>query len=173
MRSSQVTLRPATSDDEMFLEELYGDTRAAELTLVDWSDAQKREFVHMQFTAQSRCYRENYPDAEFRIIEVDGQPAGRLYVEPRVDDIRIMDVSLLPAFRGQGIGTALLTEVLNQAGQSGKSASIHVETFNPASRLYERLGFRQCATNGMYHLMKWSPGCAAGVCAGAECRGVR
>ena len=173
MGSSQITLRPVSSDDEPFLLEVYASTREQELSLVDWSDAQKRDFVCMQFTAQSRWYRENYPAAAFQIIEVNGQPAGRLYVEPRADDLRIMDISLLPAFCGQGTGTALLKEILAEAQRAGKTASIHVECFNPALRLYERLGFRQRETNGMYHLLEWSPGSVAGACAAGDCRGVQ
>ena len=79
----------------------------------------------------------------------------RLLVDRRPEDIRVVDVSLTPEYRGKGIGTMFLRELLNEAEASGKSVSIHVEHFNPAMRLYERLGFRRIDTHGVYHLMEW------------------
>jgi hypothetical protein len=36
-------------------------------------------------------------------------------------------------------------------------ATIHVERFNPALHLYERLGFRLAEDKGVYYFMKWLP----------------
>jgi predicted GNAT family acetyltransferase len=51
----------------------------------------------------------------------------------------------------------LMRNVLAAAAAEGQAVSIHVEIFNPAMRLYERLGFRQIDTYGVYHLMEWRP----------------
>jgi predicted GNAT family acetyltransferase len=69
-----------------------------------------------------------------------------------------MDIALLPDFRGAGLGTALLAGLFAEATAAGKTVTIHVEGFNPARRLYERLGFRQIGEHGVYHLMEWTPG---------------
>ena len=90
------------------------------------------------------------------MIEVDGEAAGRLYVHRGTDDIRIMDIALAPAFRGRGIGTGLLRELMAEAGASGRSLSIHVELNNPARRLYDRLGFVPAGEHGVYVLMRWT-----------------
>ena len=155
--AESVTLRPVDARDRAFLFEVYTSTRAEELAQVGWSELQLQSFLEMQFHAQSRCYESEYPGAEFQIIVVGGQPAGRLYVHRRENEIRIMDVALLPSFRRQGIGTQLLQEILAEGGRSGRTVTIHVEIFNPALRLYERLGFRQVASNGMHHLLEWKP----------------
>jgi hypothetical protein len=95
----QITLRDITPEDEAFLCSVYASTRSDEMALVDWNDSQKKAFLDMQFTAQSRYYRENYPDAAFQIIVASGRQVGRLYVEQWVEEIRIIDISLLPEFR--------------------------------------------------------------------------
>ena len=149
-RPANLALRAAQAGDEAFLLKVYASTRAEELAAVGWSDEQRTAFLRMQFQAQDKHYRENYPGAEFQIILVGGEPAGRLYVHPRPNEIRIMDISLLPAYRRRGLGTVLLKAILSQGAQSGKVVTIHVEIFNPALGWYERLGFKKIAEHGPY-----------------------
>ena len=151
----RATLRPERDADREFLCALYGSTRADELAQVPWSEAEKERFVRFQFETQRRFYREQYPGATFEIIEVDGAPAGRLYVVEWSREIRLMDVALLPAYRGRGIGTTLLHDLQTRAAAAGKPLSIHVERFNPALRLYQRLGFRALEDKGVYLLLEW------------------
>ena len=151
-------LRPATETDRGFLVELYASTREQELAQVAWEDGARDAFVEHQFSAQDQHYRSNYPGASLDVIEVDGERAGRLYVYRGKDDIRIMDIALAPAFRGRGIGTGLLEELMEEARSSGRSLSIHVEQQNPARSLYDRLGFVAVGEHGVYVLMQWSPG---------------
>jgi ribosomal protein S18 acetylase RimI-like enzyme len=153
-----VRLRPVAEDDRAFLVELYGSVREEELRQVEWDDGAKRAFIEQQFSAQDRHYRENYPGATLDVIEVDGEPAGRLYVYRGRDDVRIMDIALAPPFRGRGIGTRLLRTLIDEAQASGRKLSIHVELNNPARRLYERLGFRPAGEHGVYVLMERPPG---------------
>jgi RimJ/RimL family protein N-acetyltransferase len=151
-----IALRPVTPDDFEFMAELYASTRAEEMKLVDWPDEQKRVFLRSQFTAQCDHYAQYYPDASFDIIERGGTPIGRLYVfrgDP--DDVRIVDISLIPEVRGGGVGTELLLGIMRDAESSGRSVSIHVERFNTALRLYQRLGFEHVDEHGVYYLMRW------------------
>jgi ribosomal protein S18 acetylase RimI-like enzyme len=162
MPPPDITLRPQTDADRDFLEALYGSTRADEMALVPWTDAQKAAFIAMQFQAQSAHYAEHYYDAEFLVIERDGAPIGRLYLYRGTADIRIVDIALVPEARGAGLGTHLLREILTEGERAGKSVSIHVENFNPALRLYHRLGFVHVDDHGAYYLMRWSPDRAEG-----------
>lgn len=150
-----VVLRQVVDADHEFLVDLYGSTRAAELDQVPWEPGQREAFVRMQFGLQDRQYREHNPHGTFDVIEVDGRPVGRLYVDRRPADIRVVDLALLPEHRGRGIGTALLEGVLREAAESGRTASIHVEVTNRAAALYERLGFEVVADLGVYRLMEW------------------
>lgn len=147
-----VTLRPETEHDLPLLVQLYGSTRAAELALTPWSEEQKDAFIRMQFDAQRSHYREHYAAASFDIILSHGAPAGRFYVHRGAKEIRIVDITLLPGFRGKGIGTALVEGLLAEGGASGRAVTIHVERNNPALRLYQRLGFRVAGEAGPVYL---------------------
>jgi GNAT superfamily N-acetyltransferase len=153
-----VALRPATTDDEPFLARVYAGTRAAELATVAWTDEQKTAFVQMQFAAQAQYYREHYPNTTFDVIVLDGRPVGRLYVARWTAEIRIVDIALLPEFCNRAIGTTLVRELQAEAQAASKPLRIHVERFNPALRLYERLGFRQIEDKGVYLFLEWQPG---------------
>jgi ribosomal protein S18 acetylase RimI-like enzyme len=111
----------------------------------------------MQFEAQDRYYHENYTGARFEVIEAHGRPVGRLYQVTWEREIRIIDITLLPEFRGQGLGAALLRELLAEGRRRGLAVSIHVERMNPALRWYERLGFRLVEDKGVYLLLEWTP----------------
>ncbi len=146
-----VSLRPVEPADEGFLLGLYATTRADELALTNWTDGQKAAFVRHQFDAQTNHYREHYPTATFDVILVDGEPAGRLYVDRWSEETRIMDVALLPEWRGRGIGGELIQQIQTE----GRDVSVHVERFNPAQRLYERLGFEHEDAGPVYLMMRW------------------
>jgi ribosomal protein S18 acetylase RimI-like enzyme len=145
-----VALRPAREEDWEFFARVYASTRQAELAAVPWSDEERAAFLEQQFAAQSADYRANYPDASFDVVLVAGEPAGRLIVDRRDDEIGIVDIALLPAFRGSGIGTGLLRSLVDESEAAGTPLAIHVERENPARRLYERLGFTPVADLGVY-----------------------
>lgn len=152
-----ITLRPATAADYHFMRLLYGSTREEEMQRFPFDEHQKREFLDQQFGAQYQHYQLHYPTCERNIIEHEGQPIGRLWVDEWRDQIRIVDIALMPEWRGSGVGTMLLRDVLERGRAAKKPVTIHVEGFNPALRLYERLGFVKVDTNGVYYLMKWTP----------------
>ena len=140
--------------DAEFLLAVYASTRAEELAVVPWTPAEKDAFLRMQFEAQDAFWREQRPDAAFAVILVDGEPAGRLYVDRRPDEIRIVDIALLPDRRAMGVGTLLIQRILDEGRASGRPVTIHVERGNRARALYERLGFRQIDTTGVYDLLE-------------------
>jgi len=152
---SSIAFRSTVEADTPFLRHLYGTTREEEMRLVPWTLEQKAAFLDMQFQAQATHYTQFYPECEFLVIELEGRPIGRLYVDRGVDDIRITDIALLPEFRGRGIGRMLMEEILAEGAKTTKRVTIYVEHYNPARRLYDRLGFRHVDTNGVYHLMEW------------------
>lgn len=158
--SDDLVLRPMIDADLPFLERVYASTRAEELAQTDWSEAQKATFLSFQFQAQHQHYTTHYHDAQFFVIERAGVAVGRLYLHWRKDELRIVDIALLPEARGQGLGGVLLGNLMTRAETEGKSVSIHVEQMNPAMRLYVRLGFERIGEHGIYHLMEWRPDAA-------------
>ena len=149
-----VTLRPIRAGDMPFLYNVYASTRLPELAPLGWSAEQQAAFLAQQFEAQHRYYQANYVGADFQLILLDGRPVGRLYVARWHDEIRIIDIALLPEYRNAGIGSRLLGELLDEAAQAGKPVRIHVEKFNPAVRLYRRLGFAILDDRGVYWFME-------------------
>ena len=152
-----LTMRPETREDHEFLRRVYASTREAEMALTPWRRDEIDSFLDMQFEAQHGYYRKQFPDAEFLIIERASQPIGRLYLDRREDEIRIIDIALLTSERRNGVGGALLRDVLAEARAAKKSVRIHVERNNPALHLYHRLGFTEIEDQGVYFLMEWRP----------------
>ncbi len=155
-----VELREIGLADQALLIDIYYSTRTEELSrALDWNEEQKLAFIHHQFFAQDDYYKKVYPNATFDIIVYENVSVGRLYVERFIIDgtIRIIDISLLPKYRNVGIGSYLINKLKEEAIQSKKSLTIHVEIFNKALELYKRLGFQKIKeTNGVYYLMEWN-----------------
>ena len=139
--SNGVALRPATSDDQQFLMRVYRTTREEELKLVPWNEEQRQAFVAMQFHAQDSYYRERFPDASYDVITLDGEAIGRLYVLRNDEQIRIMDINVMPEFRNAGIGGALIQNLMEEAKQTNRPLRIYVEKFNPSYQLFQRRCF--------------------------------
>ncbi len=148
--------RPIATADLPFLARLYASTRVEELAVVPWNAEQKAAFLDMQFQAQHADYQRKYPDAEWLVAMSAGQDIGRLYLDRGSSQHGIIDIAFLPEHRGHGFGTALLRDLLDEAAAAGKPVSIHVEKFNPAMRLYRRLGFVTEEDKGVYDLMRWT-----------------
>lgn len=146
--------RAEDESDLAFLAALYASTRADEVAPLGWDAAQAATFLRQQYDAQRGHYRAHYPDAAFLVIERDGVPVGRLYLQRRGDTLRILDISLLPDLRGRGVGTALLDAVIAQADAAACHVDLFVERFNPALRLYRRLGFVAIGDTGVYLEMR-------------------
>ena len=154
--TDQIFLRDVSADDAEFLYRVYASTREQELALTNWSDEQKAQFCLMQFNAQTTEYLANYPHARHSVIERNGTAVGRRDVLERgAREIRVIDIALLPEACGAGIGTDLLRELMAEAAGLGKALTIHVEKFNPALRLYLRIGFRAIEDKGV-QFARWS-----------------
>ena len=152
-----LSYRPATDADHNVLSRIYASTRAEEVARTGWPPEQQREFLQMQFEAQHAHYHEHYPDAQWLLIVQGIIPVGRLYLEDWPSQLRIIDIALLPEFRGRGFGEAILRDLMEDTAPTGRKVSIHVEKTNPAMRLYERLGFAKVEDKGVYDLLEWGP----------------
>ena len=154
-----ISLRPIQDEDLMVLSKIYGSTREKELKQVaDWNDEQKKAFVLQQFMAQHEYYQKNYVGAAFYVIQKNKDSIGRLYIHENFQEkgVRIIDIALLPQWQNRGIGSSILKDILAKASTLNRAVSIHVETFNPAMKLYKKLDFEKISeTNGVYHLLEW------------------
>ena len=152
-----VRLRLVEEKDDSFIEAVYRSTREDELKLTNWTELQKKAFIIMQLMAQLADYKKHFPGAAYQLIIFKKQPAGRFYTWENNSEIRVLDITLLPLFRGKGIGTYLLKELIKRSNSVKKKISLHVEQANPALQLYQRVGFIHINNYGRYYYMERNP----------------
>ncbi|MDX6384145.1 MAG: hypothetical protein QOK48_1718 [Blastocatellia bacterium] len=158
-RGGILKLRPVIPADDNFLLAVYDSTRAEELAQADWQEGQREAFLKWQFDLQRREYDTRFPDARYYLILIDGQPAGRIWIGQTAEQIRLLDIALLPEFQNRGAGTILLRELIDEARQAGKPLRHMVFVLNnDAHRFYERLGFVMIEDLGAYKHMEWKAG---------------
>lgn len=150
-------LRPATDADRDFLCAVFVSTRFDEFARAGWDATRIDALLGEQFLIQDTYYRRHYADMRFDIIELDGVPVGRLYHHWHGDQLSVVDIALLPALRGAGIGTRLMKALVAGAAHCGLATRLAVESENPVQSLYRRLGFVQVGEHGPYHLMRREP----------------
>lgn len=154
---SAVTFRAINEQDQDFLYRVYASTRLMELAVTGWPQEQIDSFLRQQFEFQHQDYMKNYTKAQFDIILCNQKPLGRLYIDRRKKDIRIIDIALLPQHRRQGIGSGIFKDLISEADNRQVILSLHVEQDNPILPFYERLKFKNQGIQGAYYFMERSP----------------
>jgi GNAT superfamily N-acetyltransferase len=159
-----VTLRPAGPDDRPFLFLVYASTRCEELLPLGWDAEATQSFLRTQFEHEDRDWHLHQPGAECMVVLREGRPVGRLYLARSAQEIRVMDLTLLPEHRGQGIGTSLIASLLDEARRTRRTVRMNVGRSSPMGELCRKLGFLPAATRGGTWLMEWTaPGGNAGI----------
>jgi GNAT superfamily N-acetyltransferase len=152
-----LALRPEQPEDEPILYSIYASTRQEEIRQANWDEATKKTFLQLQFQAMRKGYAFNFPNAEFTIICSDDSTLGRIVVDRSDDEIRLVDVALLPMHRNRGIGTWLLQTLQEESRGTHRPLRLSVLDKSPAKRLYDRLGFHELEQNGPCRHMEWLP----------------
>jgi ribosomal protein S18 acetylase RimI-like enzyme len=153
-----LSVRPICNSDLPFLAQVYAAARADEMSASGWPQDQICAFLSQQFEMQHRYYQEHYVDAQFQVLLRHDKPIGRLYWNSYPKRASLIDISLLPTWRGQGIGSALMTLLIEEADKNDQRIVLHVEPNNPAHRLYRRFGFKVLDDNGVYLKMQRDAG---------------
>jgi ribosomal protein S18 acetylase RimI-like enzyme len=152
---SSLRIRPELPEDENFLWQVYATTREDELNLTNWNAETRRAFVDSQFKAMRIGYAAQYPEAEFCVIMLGEERIGRMVVDRGPGVLRLVDIAVLPEYRGRGIGSHYLKKLANEAEQNKKMLRLHVFKGSRPWRLYERLGFVKIEENGPYEHLEW------------------
>ena len=152
-----MSIRLADSDDATFLRRLADDIRSAEFAPLDLAPAALEQLLDMQHVAQSSQYAQAFPQAIDHIVTAAGEPIGRLLVDESGATIDLVDIAVLSRLHGQGIGTAVLRDLIERSEQTQQPITLHVIDANPARQLYERLGWCSTGFDGMRHAMTRVP----------------
>lgn len=146
-------LRAATDADMDFLRGVFLSTRMQEFMSAGLPVEQTESLLASQFLMQHDYYRRHYPHGRFDIIVQGGKSIGRLYHDWTGDIAQLIDIALLPAYRGVGIGTRLMRALVVEAARKHMPMQLYVEFNNPVRSLYRTLGFVPTGENGIYELM--------------------
>jgi len=155
MAEESITLRPATEDDRELLLALYKSSRGDDLRGLEWDEERIGEFLDMQYEAHQKFLINDHPNMQDQIVLSSGEPVGHLAIEQRTEEIRLVDVTLLPEHRQRGTGTLLIQELQTQAAAAQRPLRLQVIRFNRAVNLFERLGFRRTSETGTHFQMEW------------------
>lgn len=151
-----ITTVAAKPDDEFFLFQLYSLTRQDELLSWGWGEQEKQAFLSMQWRAQTMSYAAAYPNGLREIVQQQQAPVGQLYTSCHGNRWLLIDISLLPEYRNQGIGSSLIQRLQEQARRAEANIQLSVLPMSSAAPLYYRLGFRHVSSSGLHHILEWS-----------------
>ncbi len=159
MSKININLRSVGEDDQEFLCDVYCSARRDEVAAFGWDAAQTDAFLQMQFTMQQGAYNMQSPNAEYSVILLNETPSGRMIVNRTSSAMTLIDIIVLPQFRGIGIGTYLIKRLQDEAAASEKPLILQVDKTNHvAAKLYERLGFRVTSMAAFACEMEWRKG---------------
>lgn len=152
-----VSLQPISESDLPFLFELYVSSRAEEFKHSGWSSEELNNFLKKQFELQHTQYMQNYNNPTFDLIQLEQKNIGRLYVNRDNEDIRIIDIAVMPDYRQKGVAKFLMESLIREAAQKSAILSLHVEHNNPILDWYAHLGFKPIRDVGVYKYMTLTP----------------
>lgn len=148
--SSSKVWRAATPEDETFLRTLHAETQ------VDFEGLPERGvLLDLQYRARAAGYAARYPHARRLILLGAAGPVGMLLLAEEEETTLVVDLAVLPAWQGRGVGSAALRAVQATCGPGG--ARLHVRADSPARRLYRRLGFHEVGDDTLNVAMHWTP----------------
>lgn len=141
-----ITLRPASEEDQDFCRQVHH--RA-------YHDVVERQFGRWDDAQQDGFFAEAWHQLQLNVIEADGHPIGCLCCETQPEQILLLEIFLLPALQGNGIGTKLIRQEQAAAAKQGLPLRLRVLKENRARQLYQRLGFQDTGEDATHYLMEW------------------
>ncbi len=151
-------LRPAQARDEAFLRSVHDAGRAWEFEPLKAAGDEEllAKILKQQAEAQQDQYFNTFTLAKYAVIEWCGTPIGRIYADFRDAEVRILDLNILPQYRGRQIGEIIVRGLCAQAAQERKPVTLSVHPMNRARHFYLKLGFKDFGPNpGPFHEMEW------------------
>lgn len=138
----EIKFRQATDADLSFLDAVYTTCM--------------KKHVERIYPWKSELFSQNFEPSLTQVIIVNGVEVGMVRVSQENNELYLGDIAILPAFQNQGIGTAIIQGILDDAMARNLSVRLRVLKQNPAKRLYKRLGFVTLAETETHYIMRSS-----------------
>ncbi len=134
-----IALRQATPADSEFCYQLHKAAMGGYVTAIwGWDEQAQRDFHARAFSPH-----------RWQIITVGGADIGMIDVEYRPGEIYLARIEVCPGHQGHGIGTRIISALIDEAAQKGQDLVLDVLTVNQrAQALYQRLGMKEVARHG-------------------------
>jgi ribosomal protein S18 acetylase RimI-like enzyme len=144
---TMIRFRPATADDTEFLWHVQRSALGPYvLAQFGTSELQQRAY-----------FDEHFEITKHLIVALGGDDVGLLSWENRGTHIYLENIAILPDHQSQGIGTTLITGVLEEA--ETQRLGVRLQVLKPnvrAQALYKRLGFNEAGESETHVLMQWN-----------------
>jgi ribosomal protein S18 acetylase RimI-like enzyme len=147
MEATQITLRPARTQDFDYCERLYFTEMKSII-----------QELNLDMTAQVASFRQQWELAEVRMITFDGADIGWLQSTTRSDSLFLGQLFVEGSFQRRGVGTEVMSRLIGEATHIRRAITLGVAKINPALRLYVRLGFRITHEDDRKFYMRRDPG---------------
>lgn len=148
--------RPAVAEDEAHVFAVFSTTWHHAVAAMP-NPALAQHFLRIQYTAQERRFRSRYPALERCVVMVGDEPVGRLYVQRAPTALHIVDLTLLPEHRSQGIGGTIVAELMAEATDLGVPVRTRLGRTHDAIRYAMNAGFRVVAEDDVETHLEWTP----------------
>lgn len=125
-----IVLRPARNEDFAFCVKLYLSAMANII-----------RDLKLDATRQEENLRHLWQADQVQIVTLDGADVGWIQSAMQDATLHLEQIFVDAPFRGRGIGTRLITDLIDEATRNGQPMTLAVVRRNPAMKLYERLGF--------------------------------
>ncbi|WP_088226635.1 GNAT family N-acetyltransferase [Desulfosporosinus sp. FKB] len=149
---------PVESGHKDFLLKLFKECRPDLAFINGISKEIKATVILQQFNIEQQQLQQLYPEAELNIVMLHKEPVGRLYLLRGKNEVRVLALGLLEKYRCRGIGRKLMTAVIENAANRGKTVSLQVTWFNQSAyAFYEKIGFKVIENKGVSLEMQYMP----------------
>jgi GNAT superfamily N-acetyltransferase len=148
-------LRPAHALDEAFLYEVFCTTWAHRVAALPNQNL-ARHVLRIQHIAQEREFSSRHPDHQKLVVLVGNEPAGRLYLDDDGASMQLLDLTLIPRFRGRGLGSGIVSGVCEQAAAGGRTLKVRVVRADATATGLWSPGFRRVAADDLADHLEWT-----------------
>ena len=150
-------LRACTEADDAFLYDVFSTTWESEVAALPNQNL-AQHVLRIQHIAQERRFASRHPRLERYVVVAAGENAGRLYISQSDALLEVVDLTLMPQFRDDGMGTRIFHDLCTHAAREDLTISLRVERRNErATMLFTELGFDLVTVDDLDNHFEWTP----------------